>query len=229
MLNELTRDVKSTMSIYEGREGEPYGLLAEFSNPGALLDAAAAVREAGYRYFDTHSPFPIHGMDRAMGLGNSKVGFITLGGGITGLLTGILLQWWTSEVDYPLNIGGKPFFAFEPSIPVIFELTILFSAFAAVAGMLALNGLPRPYNPLFYSENFGRATDDAFFLHIAATDKRFDPEATAGFLREIGAVHVEEIWDHEVLEPEEEQERIETAAEPAERRRQAPVEGRISE
>lgn len=200
MARDFLRDAKATMGIFEVEEGRPYGLLAEFANPGALLHAAERVRAAGYRYFDTHSPFPIHGMDRAMGLGQSKVGFITLGGGITGLLTGWLLQWWTGGYDYPINVGGKPFFAWEPSIPIMFELTILFSAFGAAFGMLALNGLPRPYNPLFYSEAFTRATDDGFFLHIAATDKRFDLEKTHQFLLDIGALGVEPIEDREVAE-----------------------------
>lgn len=179
------------MGIYES---EPvYGLLAEFSHPGALLHAAEEVRSAGYRHFDTHSPFPIHGMDRAMGLRNSKVGYFTLGGGATGFALAYWLQWWTGGVDYPLNIGGKPFFAVEPSVPIMFELTVLFSAFGAVAGMLALNGLPRPHSPLFYSENFARATDDAFFLHIAASDRRFDPDRTKALLEELGAFNIEMI------------------------------------
>lgn len=198
MQRTLIRDLKSTMGIYEGEAGKPYGLLAEFSNPGALLHAAERVRTAGYRYFDTHTPFPIHGMDRAMGLGQSKVGFFALGGGITGLLLGLWLQWWTGGYDYPINVGGKPFFAWEPSIPVIFELTILFAAFGTVFGMLGLNGLPRPYNPLFYSREFTRVTDDAFFLHIAATDKRFDLDKTRQFLYDIGAMSVEVIDDREV-------------------------------
>ena len=195
MIREISRDVKATMGIYDGAEGKPYGLLAEFADPGALLHAAKEVRSAGYQHFDTHSPFPIHGMDRAMGLGNSKVGFVTLGGGLTGLLVGIWLQWWTGSVDYPINVSGKPFFAFEPSIPVIFELTILLSAFGAVAGMLALNGLPRPYSPLFYSDRFARATDDGFFLHIASSDKQFDLSGTEALLRRAGAHHVEVIED----------------------------------
>lgn len=177
------------MGIYES---EPvYGLLAEFSDPGALLHAAESVREAGYRHFDVHSPFPIHGMDRAMGLSNSKVGYFTMGGGITGFALAYWLQWWTGGVDYPLNISGKPFFAVEPSIPIIFELTVLFSAFGAVAGMLALNGLPRPHNPLFYSRNFARVTDDAFFLHIAASDTRFDRTNTENLLKDLGGYNIE--------------------------------------
>ncbi|MEZ4702471.1 MAG: DUF3341 domain-containing protein [Rhodothermales bacterium] len=195
--------LKASMGIFGSDADGVYGLLAEFSNPGTLLHAAKATREAGYAHFDTHSPFPIHGMDKAMGLGNSLVGYIVLVGGITGLSIATWLQWWTGQVDYPLNISGKPFFAVEPSIPVMFELTILFSAFAAVAGMLALNGLPRPYNPLFYSNAFTRATDDGFFLHIAASDGQFDQQKTADFLKGIGASHVEVIHDHGVADTDE--------------------------
>ena len=196
MLNHAIADVQASMGIYEARKDDNlYCLLAEFEHPGALMHAAQKVREAGYRRFDAHSPFPIHGMDKAMGLGNSIIGWITLGGGIAGLALGTWLQWWTGEVDYPINISGKPFFAVEPSIPVMFELTILLSAMATVAGMFALNGLPRPYNPLFYSRGFERVTDDAFFLHIAASDSRFDEAQTAQLLRDLGALSVEAIHD----------------------------------
>ena len=195
-IQRLLRQLKATMGIYETPPGgTTYGVLAEFSDPGALMHAAEAVREAGYKHFDTHSPFPIHGMDRAMGLKNSKVGYIVFLGGATGLALATWLQWWTGEVDYPLNISGKPAFAVEPSVPIMFELTVLFSALAAVAGMLALNGLPRPYNPLFYSRRFARATDDAFFLHIAASDDNYDAEATPALLRELGGYEVEVIED----------------------------------
>ncbi len=186
----------ASMSIYQAQEDDVYGVLAEFAHPGELLHAAASVHEAGYRHFDTHSPFPVHGMDKAMGLGNSIVGWITLGGGIAGLALATWMQWWMGEVSYPINISGKPFFAFEPSIPVMFELTVLLASLATVAGMFALNGLPRPYNPLFYSRNFLRVTDDAFFLHIAASDKRFDQDSTAQMLRDLGASNVETIHDH---------------------------------
>ena len=191
----LAREIKATMGIYEG---EPvHGILAEFANPGALVHAAEEVRRAGYRHFDTFSPFPVHGLMRAMGLGNSKVGYFALGGGITGFALAYWLQWWTSAVDYPINISGKPFFAIEPSIPIIFELTVLFSAFGAVAGMLALNGLPRPHNPIFYSQNFARATDDAFFVLIASTDPRFERARTEAFLRELGGFNIELITEPE--------------------------------
>lgn len=202
MLKDILRDVKATMGIYE--TGPVYGVLAEFSDPAALLNAARAMRKAGYRHFDTHSPFPIHGMDRAMGLGQSKVGYLTLGGGLTGFALAYWMQWWMGSVDYPINIGGKPFFAIEPSIPIMFELTVLFSAFGAVLGMLALNGLPRPYNPLFYSKNFARFSDDAFFLHVAASDRRFDQEKTAALLRELGGMNLELIRDAETATADDE-------------------------
>ena len=196
MLKKLLSAFKASMGIYESDEKNVYGVLAEYANPGELLHAAEGVHKAGYRKFDTHSPFPIHGMDKAMGLGNSKVGYICLLGGITGLSLGIWLQWWTGQIDYPINISGKPFFAFEPSIPVMFELTVLFSAYAAVIGMLLLNGLPRPYNPLFYSEAFLRASDDAFFLFVAADDEKFEMEKTVEKLKKLGALRLEVIKDH---------------------------------
>ncbi|MCB0717219.1 MAG: DUF3341 domain-containing protein [Bacteroidetes bacterium] len=183
------------MSIYSPREDGLYGMLAEFRNPGELVHAAEAVHKAGYRRFDTHSPFPIHGMDKAMGLGNSLVGAWSLGGGLTGLAAGYLLQWWTGAVDYPMDISGKPAFAVEPSVPVMFELTILFAALGAVIGMFAMNGLPRPYNPLFNSERFASVTDDGFFLHVAASDKNFDVASTDELLRKIGALSVEKLYD----------------------------------
>jgi hypothetical protein len=196
MLSNLIQEIKASMGIYKSDADQVYGLLAEFPNPGALLHAAEATREEGYRHFDAHSPFPIHGMDEAMGLGNAAgVGVSTFLGGVTGFATAYLLQWWTAAVDYPLNISGKPFFAVEPSVPIMFELTVLFAAFGAVAGMLALNGLPRPYNPLFYSDRFEGVTDDRFFLHVAASDEQFDAEETATMLRDLGAVHIELVQD----------------------------------
>lgn len=196
MLQKLISEIKVTMGIFECDVDNTYAILAEFADPGALYHAALDVREEGYRKFDTYSPFPIHGMDGAMGLGNSKIGFFTLGGGFVGLALGTWLQWWTGAIDYPINISGKPYFAIEPSIPVMFELTILFAALATVAGMLVMNGLPRPYNPLFYSKNFQRATDDGFFLAVAANDGKFSLKATESFLKSVGATHIEVIKDH---------------------------------
>jgi hypothetical protein len=174
-----------------------YAVLGQFEHPGALVQAARGVREAGFRKFDAHSPFPIHGMDRAMGLGQSVLGFLVFGGAVTGCLLGYWMQWWMGEVDYPLNISGKPFFAIEPSIPIMFELTVLFAALSAVFGMLALNKLPRPYNPLFYSSNFARVSDDGFFLSIDSSDRQFDVSRCTELLNELGAVSVEVIQDLE--------------------------------
>jgi hypothetical protein len=172
------------------------GLLAEFSDPGALLHAVERLRRDGFSRMDTFTPFPVHGMDRALGLGPSLLGYLVFIGGSLGLLSGYLLQWWTSDVDYSINISNKPFFAIEPSVPIMFELTVLFSAATAVIGMLVLNGLPRPYNPLFNSDRFGRATDDGFFLHVGAGDGGRDDAAIADALFAAGALAVERV-DHE--------------------------------
>jgi hypothetical protein len=194
----MTNDVMAQETASAAAEDrQVVGVLAEFPNPGVLLAAARSVRDEGYRRFDTYSPFPIHGMDKAMGLGNSKLGYLVFVGGLAGAGLGYWLQWWTGAVDYPLNISGKPFFALWPSVPIIFELTVLFAATAAVVGMLAFNGLPRLYNPIFNSERFAGASDDQFFLQIEARDDRFDREATAAFLEELGAVHVEPVWEEE--------------------------------
>ena len=180
----------------EDRGNQQVGLLAEFSDPGALVHAVEGLRERGYTQLDTFTPFPIHGMDRAMGLPVSKLGFMVFVGGVTGGALGALMQWWMSDYDYAINISNKPLFAWESSIPIIFELTILFSALTAVGGMLALNGLPRPYNPLFNSERFGRATDDGFFLHVSVRDGAFSRDATAADLEDVGALALEYV-DHD--------------------------------
>ena len=180
-------------SILDDRANQNVGLLAEFSDPGALYDAVKSLRKQGYTRLDTFSPFPIHGMDAAMGLPVSKLGFLVFVGGATGAFLGFLMQWWMSDVDYAINVSNKPLFALEAAVPIIFELTILFSALTAVGGMLALNGLPRPYNPLFHSERFSRASDDGFFLHVAEADGQFDAGGTSGALFEAGALAVEHV------------------------------------
>ena len=187
---------KAIRDALETRANEHVGLLAEFSDPGALHDAVLDLRKRGYTRLDTFSPFPIHGMDRAMGLPVSKLAFLVFPGALIGLAGGFLLQWWTSAVDYPINISNKPLFAIEPSVPILFELMILFAALTAVGGMLALNGLPKPSDPLFNSERFGRVTDDAFFLHVGQADAEFGRAATAGDLFGLGALAVEYV-DHD--------------------------------
>jgi hypothetical protein len=167
-----------------------FGYLAEFNTPGELLHAAEAVRDAGYTKFDAHSPFPIHGMDDAMGLKPSKLGWVILCGGGTGLLTGITLQWWASTVAYPLVISGKPLFSFQAFVPVTFELMVLFSAFSAVFGMLVINRLPKWYHSLFNHESFGKVTSHGFFISVEAKDPLFDTEKTKQFLENAGGQNV---------------------------------------
>ena len=167
------------------------GILAEYDNPADLLKAAANVRDDGYKRFDCHSPFPIHGMDSAMGLGPSKLGWLVALSGFTGCVCALLMQWWMSAVDYPVVVSGKPLFSFQAFIPITFELTILFSAFATVIGMFAMNMLPRFNHPLFESEQFKKVTDDSFFISIDAKDSRFDSGRTKKFLESIGGKNLE--------------------------------------
>lgn len=165
---------------------QSYGAIARFDGPAELIDAARKARAAGYRRLDAHSPFPIHGIDEAMGLARSPLPWLVLVGGATGLATGFLLQWYPSVVEYPLIVGGKPFNSIEAWVPIAFELTILFAAFAAVFGMLLLNGLPRLHHPAFDATDFARATDDGFFLAIEAGDPSFSDASVIAFLGAIG-------------------------------------------
>ena len=159
-----------------------YGLLAEFDSADALLAAAKKVSGAGYTKIDAFSPMPIHGLAEAIGFHEHLVPKIILGGGITGLLTGYGLQYWTQVIAYPMNIGGRPFHAWVNFIPPAFETTILFGAFSAALSMIALNGLPQPYHPVFNNPRFRRASQDSFFLAIEASDPKFDLDQTRAFL-----------------------------------------------
>lgn len=171
--------------------GEVLGILARFEGTGQLLAAARKLREAGYRKFDCHSPFPIHGMDAAMGLGRSPLGWIVGLAATIGAGGGLALQWWTSTIDLPLIISGKPFFSYPAYVPVTFGLGVLLAAVAAVIGMLALNGLPRLNHPVFHSNRFARFSDDGFFVSVEVGDAKFDAQATARFLESIGGLDVE--------------------------------------
>ena len=168
-----------------------YGLLAEFENAGALLHAAEKVRDAGYKEFDCHSPFPIHGMDDAMGLKRSPLGWIVGIMAFFGLGLAYLLQGWVSTAAYPLIIAGKPYFSYQAYVPVGFGLAVLFGAISAFVGMLALNRLPQPWHPVFFSKNFEKMTNDSFFLSIESKDKKFDVERTSAFLAGIGGQNIE--------------------------------------
>ncbi len=174
--------------------GKALAVLAAFENPAALLAAARRVRDAGYSKFDCHSPFPIHGMDQAMGLKRSPLGYIVGATAFVALGLVTLALWWMTSVDYPLVISGKPFFSYQAYTPIAFALTILFSAFAAFFGMFYLNRLPQPHHPLFYSEQFARVTDDGFMVSIESSDPKFSPEQSRAFLEEIGGSEVEVVY-----------------------------------
>jgi len=168
-----------------------YGVVGRFCDGPELVEAARAVREAGYTRLDASTPFPVHGIDEAMAIPRSPIGYIVFWFGLCGAISALLMIWWTGAVNYPLVIGGKPFFSFVFSIPVTFELTVLFSAFAAVLGMLALNGLPRLYHPLMNYKDFHRCSDDGFLLVIEAQDPQFDAVHSAKLLESLGAANVE--------------------------------------
>lgn len=171
------------------------GLLAEFIEPSQVVEAIHRTKEEGYTEFDSFSPYPIHEMAEAQGATRSLLPWIVLGGGATGALTGWALQYLTSVHVYPMNIGGRPYNSWPAFIVVIFECTILFAAFAAVGGMLALNGLPRPHHPLFGVPGFARASQDRYFLYIESTDPGFDEVKTREFLTGLGASEVSVVED----------------------------------
>ncbi|PWT80908.1 MAG: DUF3341 domain-containing protein [Blastocatellia bacterium] len=157
--------------------------MAEFASENSLLEAARHAYEAGYRRMDAYSPLPIDGLAEALGFRRTRVPLIVLIGGILGAAGGFALQYWISVIDYPVNVGGRPYNSWPSFVPVTFELTILVAAFAALLGMLALNGLPMPYHPVFNVPQFAQATRDRFFLCIEATDPKFDRETTWHFLQ----------------------------------------------
>lgn len=174
-------------------DGELYGVLAEYDTPGELIDAARKVRDAGYTDFDCFSPFPVHGIDEAMGIKRTILPLIVFGGGCAGLLGGILLQWWMNAYNWPWNIAGKPTWSIPANVPIAFEATILLSVFATFFGMWILNKLPQVWHPFFRADRFGRVTDDTFLLGIEARDRRFDREATVKLLKDAGAIEVEHV------------------------------------
>ena len=168
-----------------------YGLIAEFDNAADILHAAQKVRDAAFTRWDVFTPFPIHGMDGAMGIRNSKVGWFSFLGGATGYSCGMLMIWYMNAHDYPILIGGKPMFSpFYPFIPC-FELTILLGAFGAVLGMLFMNRLPRLHHPLLKHRPFAQATYDKFFLVIECDDPKYSEAATRKLLAEAGSKHIE--------------------------------------
>jgi len=167
------------------------GLLAEFEGPTELIEAAEKMRDGSFKRFDCHSPYPIHGMDQAMGLKRSPVGYIAGALGFIGGAGGLLLQWWTSTIDYPVVISGKPFFSYQAYVPVTFGLTVLLAALGAFFAMLIANRLPQWYHAVFHSDRFAKATDDGFFISVDSSDPKFEENQTRQFLESIGGKNIE--------------------------------------
>ena len=167
-----------------------YGLMAEFDTPTELVKAAERTRLAGYRNFDAYSPIPIEELSEAMGMRRTRLPLIVLLGGIVGGLAGYGLEYWSSVIEYPMNVGGRPFHSWPQFIPVTFETTVLGAALSAFVGMWALNGLPQPYHPVFNVAAFERASRDRFFLVVETRDPRFDLKATKQFLQGLHPVGV---------------------------------------
>ncbi|MEP7272022.1 MAG: DUF3341 domain-containing protein [Acidobacteriota bacterium] len=170
-----------------------YGIMAEFDNPTAIVAAAHQAHQRGYRKMDAYTPYPIEELAEAIGFHKNAIPQIVLAGGLIGGLTGLGLQIWTSAIAYPLNVGGRPLISWPSFIPVTFEMTILLAAFGAVFGMLALNGLPMPYHPVFNAPRFELASRTHFFLCIESDDPKFDRVATTEFLRGLGANEVSDV------------------------------------
>ena len=185
---QIVSEIKDKLGIGDDKV---YAAMGEFSDPDELVKAGRKIREMGYTHIDTMTPFPVHGIDEAIGVPYSKVGWIVVCFAILGILTAQLLQWYVGVISYPLVIGGKPLFDFTFSIPVTFELAVLFASIAAVIAMFGLNGLPRLYHPSFNYRSAHRATDDRFLLLIEAGDPRFDAQKSAADLRGVGAQNVE--------------------------------------
>lgn len=173
--------------------GPLWGMMAEFENPATLSHAAEHLRDAGFRKWDVYSPFPVHGMDEAMGLKPSKVTVVMGFMCITGFTCAYLMQWWMGSVDYKIVVAGKPLFAWEQAMPILFELSILFSAFGAIFGMLILNLLPRWHHPLFGKQRFLRVSDDRFVIAVEAADPKFDEGSLRRMFETLGGKHIDRV------------------------------------
>ncbi len=172
-------------------DGNVYGVLAQFANPAELIHGAEKVRDAGFKKFDCHSPFPIHGMDEAMGLKRSVLGYIVFVFGLLGAAGGFALQAWVHTKAYPLTYSGKPYFSWQAFIIITFGLMVLAGALSSVLGLFHLSKLPRFWDSLFYSDQFKKFSDDGFFISIESKDPNFDADKTINFLESIGGTNVE--------------------------------------
>ena len=172
------------------------GYLCQVENPYELLELSKKVKNSGYTRFDTYTPFPVHGIDKAMGIQPSIIPWLSLAGCLIGLVSAIALQVWTNGIDYKIALSGKPFIAMPAFVPVTFELTILFTAFFTVFGMFGLNQLPTWHKPIFNNESIKKATCSGFFLSISSDDKSFDEIKTKSFLQKSGGKNIEKIEDN---------------------------------
>jgi Protein of unknown function (DUF3341) len=170
-----------------------YGLMAEFDNPTGAVAAARRVHEEGYRRVDAFSPYPVEELSEAIGVNKTHMPLIVLLGGLIGGSLGYLMQFYIEVIDFPINVGGKPYHSWPAFIPITFECTVLGAALFAVFGMLALNGLPEPYHPVFNAPNFALASRDRFFVLVESRDPMFDRERTAEFLRSLGPLEVTDV------------------------------------
>src|SRR6267154_3959811 len=176
-----------TSSHHHHRPPSLYGVMAEFANPSDLVAAARRTYETGYRRINGYSPYPIEELSEAIGFTHTSLPLIVFIGGVLGGIGGFAMQYWMEVINYPLNVGGKPFNSWPAFIPITFECTVLVAAFSAVLGMLALNKLPQPYHPVFNAPNFALATRDSFFLVIESKDAKFDHDETKRFLKSLEA------------------------------------------
>lgn len=188
----------ASKKLYVTESGaEIHGLMAEFATPADIYHAAEKVRDAGYTRWDAYSPFPIHGMEDAMGVRRTRLPLAVAAVALTCVGLAYLMQWWISSVDYPLMHQGKPFGSFfgaggwQPFVPIMFEMGVLFAAFTSLFGMIAANGLPRWHHPLFSNEQFLKVSDDRFVICIEAKDAKFNPDHTRQLLKDAGATSIE--------------------------------------
>jgi hypothetical protein len=170
-----------------------YGMMAEFDSATDLVAAARRTHEAGYQKIDAYSPFPVEELAEAIGFHSNRVALVTLIGAAMGGLSGYLMQYWIATISYPINVGGRPYHSWPAFIVVTFEMTILFGGISAVLGMLALNGLPMPYHPVFNVPRFAMATKDRFFLIVFSTDPKYDTTGTRQFLEGLGPRSIAEV------------------------------------
>jgi hypothetical protein len=181
------------MAGYSRHKDAPYAIVAEYGTPDEILKAANTLRKAGYKKVESYTPFPVHGMDEAIGYKDQRIPWIVFMGGLTGAVLGFSLQYYTAVWDYPLNIGGRPLMSIPSMIPVTFECTILFASIGAVVGMLGMSLLPQPYHPIFNTPNFRRCSQDRFFLAVEVNDPKFDDVETKALLESTSPLNVAKV------------------------------------